>query len=828
MKRWCVLALAVLAPALPAELRAEPVHISIVLTVRDDGSVLRNESLALKDQDGNTVAPIYCERYAGWREAVCEATAELAPGTFWIEGEVDAYANVDAGSGYTRPVGVYARYAGTVAFGSARKDTPFRGRLMGNSEIVNCALVSCPKIKSFTIKSPPVVRSEPPEPSAVRRGAGGSRRFGGVGNDNTERVHISMELTVPGTDGSVLRNESFALKDQDGNTVEAFVCDSHGSWLRTVCEVSVELPPAIFRIEGEVDAYTNVDAGFGNTRRVGVYATYRGAVAFGSRREDVPFRGRLVGIPEVTNCARDSCPTVASFTIKSPPAVRPEPRELTVAEECDAAGGLVCGNSCAKSCVDGTQAGGVLYEIGAGGPSRGGAGADRDVLVRPPVARRGPGAARRGARGSRRFGGVGDDNTERVHISMALTVPGTDGSVLRNESFALKDQDGNTVEAFVCDSHGSWLRTVCEVSVELPAGVFWIEGEVDAYTNVDVGSGNTRPVGVYARYRGTVAFGSRREDIPFRGRLMGIREVTNCARDSCPKIASFTIKSPPAGRAEPRELTVAEECDAAGGLVCGGYCSKVCIDGTQAGIVLYEIGAEIPSRGRDEVGRPPVGPAGMEFVWVPPGEFVMGSVSPEASGEEQPLTRVRISQGFWLGESEVTQAQWEAVMGEYGYGFSGCRRCPVVNTSWGAVQEFIGRLNAQTGSAMYRLPTEAEWEYAARAGTTRDRYGRIETVANHAGNSSGSTPPRVGRKTPNAFGLYDVLGNVWEWVQDWHGSLPGGSVTDPGGPKTGSHRVGRGGSWLNGPESARASSRAAMPPGARYSHLGFRLLRKAS
>ena len=640
-----------------------------------------------------------------------------------------------------------------------------------------------------------------------------------------EPVHISMVLTVPDDGRSVLRDDSFALKDQDGNTIEPIYCERYGYWREAVCEVTAELQPGVYWIEGEVDAYADVDVGSGQTRRVGVYARYRGAIAFGSEREDTSFRGRLMGGPEHLNCALSSCPKIVSFTIKSLATARTGPRELTVEEACDAAGGLVCGDYCAKSCVDRTQPGGILYEIGEDLRSRRRVGANPDELVRPPRIRREADLARRRGGERDRLRIQADDSTEPVHISMVLTVPG-DGSVLRKESFALKDRDGNTVGAFVCDSYGSWVRTVCEVSADLPAGVFWIEGEVDAYADVDVGSGHTRPVGVYARYRGAIAFGNARGDISLRGRLMGRSEIVNCAFSSCPQLKSFTMEVPDAARPEPRRLTVEEACEAAGGLVCGDYCSKVCIDGTQAGIILYEIGAATPSRGRDEVGRPPVGPAGMEFVWVPPGEFVMGSVSPEASGEEQPLTRVRISQGFWLGEFEVTQAQWEAVMDEYGYGFSGCQRCPVVNTSWEAVQEFIGRLNAQTGSEVYRLPTEAEWEYAARAGTTRDRYGRIETVANYADNSSGSTPPCVGRKTPNALGLYDVLGNVWEWVQDWHGSLPGGSVKDPGGPRTGSHRVGRGGSWLSGPEFARLSSRAAFPPGVRYSHLGFRLLRK--
>ncbi len=113
---------------------------------------------------------------------------------------------------------------------------------------------------------------------------------------------------------------------------------------------------------------------------------------------------------------------------------------------------------------------------------------------------------------------------------------------------------------------------------------------------------------------------------------------------------------------------------------------------------------------------------GMEFVEIPPGEFLMGSTSEYATDDERPLTRVKISKGFYLGKYEVTQAQWQAVMGSNPSGFSGCGRCPVENVSWNDVQEFIRRLNGRSGGGRYRLPTEAEWEYAARAGTTTDTY----------------------------------------------------------------------------------------------------------
>ena len=216
--------------------------------------------------------------------------------------------------------------------------------------------------------------------------------------------------------------------------------------------------------------------------------------------------------------------------------------------------------------------------------------------------------------------------------------------------------------------------------------------------------------------------------------------------------------------------------------------------------------------------------AGMEFVWIPPGEFLMGSTSAEADSDEQPLMQVRVSQGFWLGKYEVTQEEWEAVMGSNPSRFSDCGgNCPVENVSWEDVREFLRRVNGR-GEQRYRLPTEAEWEYAARAGTTGDRYGDLDAIAWWDGNSGGRTHP-VGQKLPNRFGLQDMLGNVWEWVHDWYGDYPSGSATDPQGPVSGSFRVFRGGSWNSGATSVRGPYRFVNGRGYRITALGFRLLR---
>ena len=214
--------------------------------------------------------------------------------------------------------------------------------------------------------------------------------------------------------------------------------------------------------------------------------------------------------------------------------------------------------------------------------------------------------------------------------------------------------------------------------------------------------------------------------------------------------------------------------------------------------------------------------AGMEFVQVPAREFRMGSESEEALYWE----RVRISRGFWLGKHEVTQAEWQAVMGSNPSFFDECGPdCPVEGVSWDDVQEFIRKLNAALGEERYRLPTEAEWEYAARAGTSGDRYSEdLDAIAWNRDNSGFRTHP-VGRKAPNAWGLYDMLGNVSEWVGDWYGDYPGGEVTDPRGPVSGSYRVFRGCAWGDYARGCRASDRNFFSPGLPAAYLGFRLLR---
>ena len=218
---------------------------------------------------------------------------------------------------------------------------------------------------------------------------------------------------------------------------------------------------------------------------------------------------------------------------------------------------------------------------------------------------------------------------------------------------------------------------------------------------------------------------------------------------------------------------------------------------------------------------------GMEFTWIPAGRFDMGSRSREAESDERPITSVQISEGFCLGKYEVMQAQWKTVMGRNPSQFLECGLdCPVERVSWIDTQNFIRQLtnmDGEKGVRSYRLPTEAEWEYAARGNTTAERYARLGEIAWHNGNSAGMSNP-VGQKQPNSFGLYDMLGNVWEWVHDWKGEYPSGTVIDPIGPSSGAVRVYRGGSWSHDGEHARAASRWSGSSYLRNNRIGFRLV----
>jgi formylglycine-generating enzyme required for sulfatase activity len=212
----------------------------------------------------------------------------------------------------------------------------------------------------------------------------------------------------------------------------------------------------------------------------------------------------------------------------------------------------------------------------------------------------------------------------------------------------------------------------------------------------------------------------------------------------------------------------------------------------------------------------------MSFVRIPAGTFEMGSDS-RRSFDQRPVHQVTISRSFEMQTTEVTQSQWTAVMGINPSHFKGGQR-PVEQVSWNDVQEFIRKLNERDPGKNYRLPTEAEWEYACRAGAKESRYGDPDAVAWWNANS-GQQTHEVGQKQPNEWGLYDMLGNVWELCADWKSSYPSGTVTDPTGPSSGYYRVSRGGSWFDAAPALNATFRSSPGPNYRGNSLGFRLAR---
>ncbi|MEI8373597.1 MAG: formylglycine-generating enzyme family protein, partial [Planctomycetota bacterium] len=213
----------------------------------------------------------------------------------------------------------------------------------------------------------------------------------------------------------------------------------------------------------------------------------------------------------------------------------------------------------------------------------------------------------------------------------------------------------------------------------------------------------------------------------------------------------------------------------------------------------------------------------LDMVLIPAGSFTMGDAS------EKPH-KVTITKPFHLGKYEVTQEQWEAVMGSNSSRFKGPKN-PVEQVSWDECQQFLIKLNAKSGGrgGKFVLPTEAQWEYACRAGSTGEFCfeGDEKKLGEYAwyDENSGSETHPIGKKKPNAFGLYDMHGNVWEWCQDGYGTYGAEAVTNPSGPTTGSLRVFRGGGWYDGARHCRSADRGWSTPGNRSSNLGFRVSR---
>jgi cysteine-rich repeat protein len=220
-----------------------------------------------------------------------------------------------------------------------------------------------------------------------------------------------------------------------------------------------------------------------------------------------------------------------------------------------------------------------------------------------------------------------------------------------------------------------------------------------------------------------------------------------------------------------------------------------------------------------------LGGISFEFSYIPAGSFTMGSPTSdtESASDERPQFLVTFTRPFLLLRHEVTQAQYQALMGSNPSCFTGNSSRPVERVSWDDAMAFCAKLDQLEGvtSGTYGLPTEAQWEYAARAGSTAPRYGITDDVAWYSGNSGNGTMP-VRQKLANAWALFDMLGNVWEWTADWYGGYAAVAQLDPTGPLSGSVRIARGGSWENGPSDSRAGRRAVDGPAVRISRTGFR------
>mgnify|MGYP001565862054 FL=1 len=240
---------------------------------------------------------------------------------------------------------------------------------------------------------------------------------------------------------------------------------------------------------------------------------------------------------------------------------------------------------------------------------------------------------------------------------------------------------------------------------------------------------------------------------------------------------------------------------------------------------------------------------GMEFVLVKGGCFQMGDTFGDGDGAaffsdtqrviqmekekasvglysaEKPVHEVCVND-FYIGKYEVTQKQWQDVMGDNPSYFRNCGDCPVAKISWNDIEEFINKLNQKTGKN-YRLPTEAEWEYAARSGGKNEKYAGgndIDSIAWYSSNSGSKTHP-VGQKQPNGLGIYDMSGNVWEWVQDWYDEnyYKNSPKDNPKGANGSAYRILRGGSWFSIPLNLRTAKRSRLEPADRISDNGFRL-----
>ena len=325
-----------------------------------------------------------------------------------------------------------------------------------------------------------------------------------------------------------------------------------------------------------------------------------------------------------------------------------------------------------------------------------------------------------------------------------------------------------------------------------------------------------------------------------------IRNVVMQGGDQSTAVLTKKNRDVMRGKLATEELTVQLDIGIAAEAVYKDKFSKMFVDDGNAQAVALFSGAA-PLQGESDGAMFSSGGVGEDLVLtipgpskvqlkmkkIPAGTFVMGSSMGEKGrdGDEGPIHQVVISKSFYMGVYEVTQAQWEAVMGTYPSKFNGKPAHPVEQVSWEDCQKFVKKINGM-GIGTFRLPTEAEWEYACRAGTKTvysfgDEVAKLKEYGNYEDTpkwGDKSTAP-VGSFKPNAWGLYDMHGNVYEWCNDWYGGYNMDKQTDPTGAAGGSYRVYRGGGWYYSSEFCRSASRHGLTPSYRYYCLGFRLVR---
>ena len=298
-----------------------------------------------------------------------------------------------------------------------------------------------------------------------------------------------------------------------------------------------------------------------------------------------------------------------------------------------------------------------------------------------------------------------------------------------------------------------------------------------------------------------------------------------------------TVSEIPAGAA--RLFTVVGY-DATGALVASGSAKLDLAPGQSVPLGLTLVVEPSPARLKPSITVELAPGVPLDMVWIEPGVFTMGSPLDEQgrNDDEGPPLEVRLTQGFYLSQCEITQRQWTAVTGERPWSRHAGEveeepARPAVYISWEDVQEFIAALNAAAGVRVYRLPTEAEWEYAGRAGTktpwsfgnAQKELDRYAWWTNNISLTGRLAAQPVGLKVPNPWGLYDMHGNVWEWISDWLGAYPEGPQTDPQGPTEGTARVFRGGSFKDAASLSRSAQRCWNALDQRFSHVGVRLVR---